>query len=77
MAISAFGFTGALQIFTVPAGVNSVTIRAVGAAGGSFTGASAVAAGGLGASAQGIFAVNPGEELAIVVGEEGDSSKYL
>ncbi len=61
--------TGALQTFTVPAGVTRLTIRAVGAAGGFnriFR-----PNGGSGASLQGDFAVTPGEQLTILVGGRG------
>jgi hypothetical protein len=50
-ATSVFGFTGGLQSFTVPAGVTSVTITALGAAGDSSGGFGVpIRAGGRGAS---------------------------
>ncbi len=59
-----FRHTGGLQTFTVPTGVTTVTIRAVGAGGGGL----ATAAGGQGASLQGDFSVTAGEVLTILVG---------
>ena len=53
--------------FTVPAGVNSITVTAIGAAGGS----SAPGLGGQGASVMATFAVQPGEQLSVTVGEPG------
>ncbi len=61
-----FNYTGALQTFTVPAGVTTVTIRAVGASGGRQP--PPLSTGGRGASLQGDFAVTPGEQLTILVG---------
>jgi hypothetical protein len=51
-----FNFTGALQSFTVPAGVFQVTIDAAGAAGGGGSGGG----GGQGAELAASFAVTPG-----------------
>lgn len=66
-AQTTFNYTGAVQSYTVPVGVTSVTIDASGAqGGGSFGGA-----GGLGARMQGTFAVTPGEVLSVVVGQQG------
>ncbi len=62
-----FNFTGTPQTFTVPAGVTSITIDALGAqGGGSFNGA-----GGLGARMNATYAVTPGQVLTIIVGEQG------
>jgi hypothetical protein len=60
-----FSYTGAVQTFTVPAGVTSLTISASGAQGGGNTG------GGLGALMSGDFTVTPGETINIVVGQQG------
>ena len=65
-----FNYTGAIQTWTVPAGVTSVNLNAVGAQGGSVTVACA-ATGGLGARMRGDFAVTPGEVLSIMVGQQG------
>lgn len=67
-------FTGSMQTFTVPCGVNSVQIQAYGAQGA--TGAvggnsSAGGAGGLGGYATGILSVTPGQVLNIFVGGQG------
>jgi Ig-like domain CHU_C associated/Secretion system C-terminal sorting domain len=62
-----FNYTGAVQSFTVPPGVTSMTIDASGAQGGGSNGG----AGGLGARMQGTFAVTPGQVLSIVVGQQG------
>lgn len=60
-----FSYTGGLQTFTVPDGVATVTIQAVGAAGGS----GQMFPGGQGASMQGDFSVSPGDVLTILAGE--------
>jgi hypothetical protein len=62
-----FNFTGAVQSFTVPAGVIEVTIDAAGAAGGNVGAGS----GGEGAELAASFAVTPGETLNILVGGAG------
>ncbi len=61
--------TSGIQTFTIPAGVTSVTIEAMGAQGGSVSGTAFV--GGLGARMKGTFAVVPGNILNIVVGQFG------
>jgi hypothetical protein len=70
-----FGFTGALQTYTVPAGVNSIQIETWGAEGGSgAVGAPASSTGGtpgLGGYAKGTLAVTPGQVLNIFVGGQG------
>lgn len=66
-----YNYTGAVQTFTVPACVTSVTINAKGAQGGIVTGYSPFPQGGMGATMQGDFAVNPGDVLTIVVGQRG------
>lgn len=66
-----FNYTGAVQTFTVPPCVTSVTINAKGAQGGIVTGYAPFPQGGLGATMQGDFAVNPGDVLTIVVGQRG------
>ena len=66
-----FNFTGALQTWTVPAGVTSVDITAFGAQGN--TNALGVV-GGLGGQATGTLAVTPGQVLNINVGGGGITS---
>lgn len=61
-----FNYSGGLQTFTVPAGVTTLTIQAVGAAGGS----DQYGMSGSGASMQGDFSVTPGDTLTILVGEQ-------
>src|SRR6188768_3509342 len=58
-----FNYTGTIQTYTVPAGMSSISVEAIGAQGG--------ASGGLGASMYGEFTVTPGQVLSIIVGEEG------
>ena len=70
-----FNYTGAMQTWTVPAGVTSITIDAYGASGG--TGASGTGtggAGGMGSRASGTLAVTPGQVLNIFVGGAGGVS---
>jgi hypothetical protein len=59
--------TSGIQTFTIPSGVNSVTIEAYGAQGGSVGNNE----GGLGARIRGVFAVSAGQVLNIVVGQAG------
>tara|TARA_B110001469_G_C9646065_1_gene326577 strand:- start:1227 stop:2933 length:1707 start_codon:yes stop_codon:yes gene_type:complete len=70
VTVETFNYTGAIQTYTVPAGVTSVTIEAYGAEGGGGN----VYDGGKGASMIGDFIVTPGDELTILVGEMGISS---
>ena len=67
-----FSSPGSLQTFTVPAGVNSVTITAWGAQGGGFGGG---ALPGAGAEVQGEFGstlgVTPGTKLSVITGGMG------
>ncbi|MFZ1453280.1 MAG: PKD-like domain-containing protein, partial [Ferruginibacter sp.] len=72
-----FTYTGAMQTWTVPAGVTSITIDSYGAQGGagnngnSNSGPTAGGAGGLGTRATGTLAVTPGQVLNIFVGGAG------
>ena len=76
-ATTASAPSGTLQHFTVPAGVTSITVQALGASGGdgSIYGCiCSLAPPGKGASIQGTFAVTPGDVLDILVGQKGGSS---
>jgi hypothetical protein len=69
-----FNFTGGIQNFTVPCGVDSLFIQAWGAQGGSgATGGNSVSGGqgGLGGYAEGWLLVTPGDLLNIFVGGQG------
>lgn len=67
-----FSYTGAAQTFTVPSGVQSISITADGAAGGASGGANFPhAAGGPGGQVQGTLAVAPGAVLQVNVGGQG------
>lgn len=69
-----FAFTGSLTTFTVPnLCVNTVTIDARGAGGGSVS-TSCNGFGGLGARIQGVVTVTPGQVLTILVGGVGVSN---
>ncbi len=59
-----FTYTGAIENWTVPAGVTSITVEAFGAQGGSTIG-------GLGAYMKGDISVTPGDQLKILVGQQG------
>jgi hypothetical protein len=59
-----FNYTGAVQTWTVPTGVTSITVDAYGAQGGSY----ASFTGGLGGRVQTTLTVTPGSVLRIVVG---------
>jgi len=65
-----FAFTGAIQTWTVPAGVTSLTITANGAQGGNIT-SGGLFQGGKGASIKGTVSVNPGDIISILVGGGG------
>lgn len=62
-----FAYTGAVQTYTVPAGVSSIRIVVRGGSGGDGDGG----VGGLGACMEGSFAVSPGDELDVIVGGQG------
>ncbi len=69
-----FNFTGGVQSFTVPCGVDSVFLQAWGAQGGSgATGGAGVSGGvgGLGGYAEGWLPVVPGDILNVMVGGQG------
>ncbi len=63
-----FNYTGGEQTFTVPAGVTSVEVTAVGGHGGS-----AAASGGAAAQVTGKLSVTPGETLYVEVGGDGEN----
>ncbi|MEI6123178.1 MAG: HYR domain-containing protein, partial [Bacteroidota bacterium] len=64
-----FNYSGSIANWTVPAGITSVTITAIGAGGGITTGYTPLA--GKGAKMVGTFAVTPGATLKILVGAKG------
>lgn len=64
-----FSYTGAVQTFTVPAGVTSISIQAYGAQGGD----NGTWLGGQGGYAAGDLAVTPGQVLNIYVGSKGSN----
>ena len=64
----AFSYTGAEQTFTVPAGVTSLEVAAIGGHGGSAAGA-----GGAAAQVTGTIHVTPGETLYVEVGGNGQN----
>ena len=68
-----FSYTGAQQTFTVPSGVNTITIKAWGAQGGSEE-IENRSAGGHGGYSTGSLSVNAGDALYIYVGQEGSHS---
>src|ERR1044072_1890778 len=63
-----FFFTGTIDTFTVPAGVDSVRIEVRGAEGGYNT--SSVFPAGLGAVLSGTFTVTPGSKLRVLAGQK-------
>jgi hypothetical protein len=63
-----YGYTGNEQTFTVPAGVTSVHVTAIGAAGGRY---GSDYPGGSGGSAAAAFSVTPGATLYVEVGGTG------
>jgi hypothetical protein len=69
---NSFTSTGAIQTFTVPAGVTSINVQMWGAGGGGGLGVSVV--GGAGAYITGILAVTGGQVLSLIVGGPGTFS---
>ncbi len=75
-----FNFTGGIQTFTVPCGVDSIFAQVWGAQGGtgadgnSNSGTIAGGAGGLGGYSEGWLVVTPGDVLNIFVGGQGSAS---
>jgi hypothetical protein len=65
-----FSYTGGLQTYTVPTGVTSLKITAIGAADGS----AGAGSGGRGASITGTISVAPGDVLAVAVGGQDGSA---
>ncbi len=63
-----YSFTGTIQSYTVPLGINSLTINASGAQGGGETFGGLP--GGLGASMSGVFAVTGGHVLNVLAGQQ-------
>jgi hypothetical protein len=68
-----FETTLALDTFTVPDNVTSITIEAWGAQGGGGTEGGNGFDGGLGARMKGTFVVTPGQVLTVLVGQKGFS----
>ena len=66
-----YNYTGALQTYTVPNGVTSITIDAYGAKGGNSTTVGYGFTGGYGARAKTTLAVTPGQILTLQVGKMG------
>ena len=65
-----FTYAGGDQVFTVPAGVTSITAKLWGAGGGG----QELVAGGAGGYTTGTFAVTPGDTLTVIVGGGGRAS---
>lgn len=64
-----FNYSGAIETFNVPAGVSMVTIKAYGAQGGGGSNN-----GGKGAFMSGDFSVNGGDQLKVLVGQQGQTN---
>jgi hypothetical protein len=67
-----FSYTGSEQTFTVPSGVSTIHVLAIGGQGGK-----AGASGGSGAEVQGNLSVKPGQTLYVEVGGEGGSGSIV
>jgi Glycine rich protein len=72
-ATKTFLYTGAEQMFMVPAGVTSVQVTAIGASGGTGVGNNPV--GGLGERVSGEVNVTPGQPLYVIVGGGGQDGE--
>lgn len=68
--VRVFGYTGKIESWTVPQGVDKITIEAWGAQGGN----SGDYQGGRGALVLGSIVVRPGDEINILVGQQGVSA---
>jgi hypothetical protein len=69
---TSLGYTGAVQEVTVPQGVSTMTISAIGGTGGVNNWAGGLAtSGGFGADITGTMAVTPGEQFDVYVGGRG------
>lgn len=66
-----FNYTGAVQTWTVPAGVTKLIVDCVGAAGGGCSSYNCNTSGGKGGRVQCNLAVTPGQTLYIYVGQVG------
>ncbi len=73
-ATQTFSYTGAVQTFTVPAGVTSITLKAWGAQGGNVIDRLANSTGGKGGYAEGTLSVTPGQTLYLNIGGQGSTS---
>jgi hypothetical protein len=69
--VQTFNYLGAIQQFTVPACVTTMTIEAYGAQGGSILNQINAYPGGRGAFMSGVFTVSAGQVLRILVGGQG------
>jgi hypothetical protein len=65
-----FSYSGAIQNWTIPAGITEITVDVIGASGGLGT-SSNNSNGGRGVRMQGVLTVTPGNVLKILVGEKG------
>ena len=66
-----FSYTGTQQTFTVPSGVNTISIKVWGASGGDNAFIEGIGSGGMGGYATGNLTVNAGDVLYVYVGGEG------
>jgi len=78
LGIQSYSFSGSVQTFTVPTGVTTLNIEALGAQGGNhspgqyYSGNSYCGCnGGNGADIKGTFTVTPGQVISIIVGQQG------
>ena len=71
VAATLFAYTGGAQTYTVPAGVVSLLIDAVGGQGGGTSGNGPSGSSGRGGRVQAVLSVTPGEVLTITVGGQG------
>ena len=69
-----FAYTGASQTYTVPAGVVTLQLDAIGGQGGGGAGNPPFSASGRGGRVQATLSVTPGEVLTIQVGGSGGST---
>ena len=66
-----YNYTGAVQTFTVPTGVNAIAVNMQGAGGGNNSSSTLPSNGGLGGSVVCTLAVTSGQVLLIYVGGKG------
>lgn len=75
-SVTVFNYSGSIQTYDVPNNVTGIFIEVLGAQGGGSTNYGGTGSGGKGALMSGDFNVLPGQQLKILVGQQGTSYYY-